>query len=102
MLPLKVIEEVRRLLDENRHSQRRIAEIVGVGRGTVNAIAAGKRGYHGREHDVETEADERVAVRCPGCGARVYLPCVLCRARAYNLQRDLSRWLAARNPRRVA
>jgi transcriptional regulator with XRE-family HTH domain len=101
MLTLKVVEEVKRLLDEKCHSQRRIAQILHVSRGTVQAIASGKRGIHGRETDEQTELGEPTSVRCPGCGARVYLPCVLCKARAYR-NRKLSKSSPFRRPRRVA
>jgi hypothetical protein len=102
MLPLKVVREVRRLLDEGRHSQRQIAETVGVSRGTVQAIAAGKRGIYGAEPTGDAEPSNVPPVRCPGCGARVYLPCVLCKARAYRAHRELAKSLQAANPKRVA
>jgi transcriptional regulator with XRE-family HTH domain len=102
MLSLKVVEEVKRLLDEKCHSQRRIAEIMSVSRGTVQAIASGKRGIHGRETDAESEPEDAPPVRCLGCGARVYLPCVLCKARAFSEQRELSRSRHLTRPRRVA
>ena len=40
MLPLSVVEEIRRLLDEGRYSQRKIAARLQVSRGSVNAIAS--------------------------------------------------------------
>lgn len=102
MLPLKVVEEVKRLLDAGCHSQRRIANMAGVSRGTVQAIATGKRGVHGREPDVAAGLAEPIPVRCPGCGARVYLPCVLCQARAFSKQRELSTLFSVPSPKRVA
>lgn len=101
MLPLKVVEEVKRLLDEKCYSQRQIAKLVQVSRGTVHAIASGKRGLHGREVDAEAEFAESTPVRCPGCGARVYPPCVLCKAREAR-DRRLSKSPASQHPKRVA
>jgi hypothetical protein len=103
MLPLKVVQEIKRLLDEGRCSQRQIAQTLGVGRGTVSAIASGKRGLHGHESMSERELDSAAPVRCPGCGARVYLPCILCQARSYRKQRKQSkRSRQPLHPRRVA
>ena len=85
MLPLKLVEEIKRQLDEGQHSQRSIARSLGVSRGTVHAIATGKRGLHGCDHS-DDHAARISAQRCPSCGARVYMPCILCRARAYRRQ----------------
>jgi hypothetical protein len=102
MLSLKIVEEVKRLLDEKRLSQRKIATQLGISRGTVHAIASGKRGIHGRESNSDEEPAPHTPVRCVGCGARVYLPCVLCKARAFNLQREFSWSPAPPDSRRVA
>jgi hypothetical protein len=86
MLPLPVVQEIRRCLDEGALSQRKIARQVGVSRGTVGAIASGRRGTHGREPRPDRPEQccyERPPQRCHGCGARVYLPCILCRTRAF-------------------
>ena len=86
MLPLAVVEEIRRLLDAGTLSQRKIAAKLGVGRGTVNDVASGKRGVYGREPG-ERACDlynpDVPPERCPGCGALVHMPCVLCRTRRY-------------------
>lgn len=87
MLTLEIVAEIKRLLDNGSHSQRKIAAMLRVSRGTVQAIASGKRGLHGREPTAELQALDAQPTRCPGCGARVYLPCVLCRAREYRLYR---------------
>lgn len=100
MLPLKIVEEVQRLLDEKCYSQRRIAQITGVSRGTIQAIACGKRGTHGREEHTVAVPAETIPVRCPGCGARVYLPCILCQARAFTRRREISK--SPPRPRYVA
>ena len=53
MLPLATVQEIRRLLDEGQLSQRKIAAQLGVSRGTVGAIASGRRGMFGREPDTD-------------------------------------------------
>lgn len=86
MLTLEKVLEVKRLLDEGQLSRRGIAAATGVSRGSVNAIANGDRGLHGRDpNEAPLDEPERstVARRCPECGGRVYLPCVLCDARRY-------------------
>ncbi len=81
MITATVVDEIRRLLREGRLSQRKIASRIGVSRGTVNAIALGKRLCHA---DDRPAADDGFTpptgppVRCPGCGARVRMPCLLC------------------------
>jgi len=52
MLPLVVVQEVRRLLDERELSQRKIASKLKISRGTIGAIASGRRGMYGREPDL--------------------------------------------------
>lgn len=98
MLALEKVLEVKRLLDEGNLSRRAIAAQTGASRGTVNAIANGERGLHGRrQEDLEDDGLPRlstVAERCPGCGGLVFMPCVLCEARLY------TEMLTA--PRRVA
>jgi transcriptional regulator with XRE-family HTH domain len=85
MLATKTVAEIRRLLAERTHSQREIARLTGVSRGSVGAVALGRR----RDGDERLAARDEVIeplgppVRCPGCGGLVYLPCVLCRARSY-------------------
>ena len=86
MLSLAVVQEIRRLLDLGELSQRQIAVKLGVSRGTVGAIASGRRGMHGREPQTDRPelcCYERPPARCCGCGAMVYLPCILCRTRAF-------------------
>ena len=43
MIPPSVVQEIRRLLAEGERSQRKIAKVVGVSRGSVSRIARGKR-----------------------------------------------------------
>ena len=86
MLPLATVEEIGRLLAEGKLSQRKIAKKLGISRGTVGAIASGRRGLFGKEPDEDSPelcCFEAPPERCRGCGALVYMPCVLCRTRAY-------------------
>ena len=69
MLPLAVVQEVRRRLEEGVLSQRQIAQQLGMSRGTVGAIASGRRGESGRQ----PERDQLALYgylwpprRCPG------------------------------------
>ena len=85
MITPPVVQEVRRLLAKGNLSQRKIAGLTGISRGTVGAIAAGRRPDHvslGRAaKDVFPEPAGPLQ-RCPGCGGMVYMPCRLCQARA--------------------
>ncbi len=87
MLPLSKVKEVRRLLDEGKLSQRKIAKMLGVSRGIVGAIASGRRGIYGKEPQendfLGLPSEEFDPERCPGCGGWIYMPCAVCRVRAY-------------------
>jgi len=65
MLSPAEVEEVRRLLAEGRLSQRQIARLTGISRGTVGAIAQGKR----RDPEPRDPPDES-----PPLGAAAALP----------------------------
>jgi hypothetical protein len=80
MIAMELVEEITRLLAEGRLSQRSIARLTGVSRGTIGAIASGKRPAP-REKPEEEEMPTGPPQRCPGCGGYVYLPCRLCRVR---------------------
>jgi hypothetical protein len=82
MLSQQVIDEARRLISEGELSQRQIAELLHISRGTVNALALGQRGGHGRETSTAQPMPIRIA-RCRRCGGLVYLPCILCRTRRF-------------------
>jgi hypothetical protein len=87
MLSPAKVEEVRRLLARENISQRQIAKILNVSRGSVNAIASGKRPeYPAKEFDEDDIRCWLPPVRCDGCGGMVYAPCRLCRTRG--VQRD--------------
>lgn len=93
VVPLSKVLEAKRLLDEGRLSRRAIATRVGLGRGTVNAIANGERGLHGAGGDAGDDRDDEphgptLAIsiepeRCPSCGCLVYTPCAVCAARRH-------------------
>jgi hypothetical protein len=85
MLSPSVVEEVRRLLAAGQWSMRKIARELAVSRGTVSAIAHGKR-----QEPLPRASDDDLLFasigplqRCPGCGGLVYLPCLLCRVRQW-------------------
>jgi hypothetical protein len=94
MLPLSVVQEIDRLLGEGNLSHRKIAERLGVSRATVSAMATGKRGVHGKV-PLPGGPNERCPharpERCPRCGFRVYMPCLVCRTRAYRRDQHLHR-----------
>lgn len=85
MISSHVVAEVRRLLEEGRLSQRKIAQWTGVSRGTVHAIARGRRpdceARRCRRTDAVTPPSGPPR-RCPGCGGMVQMPCLLCQLRA--------------------
>ena len=103
MIELEKIQRVHRLLATSEHSQRAIALLAGVSRATVRQVARGlfdERIASITDEDLEPELDEpqRPYVRCPTCGGRVWMPCVLCQMAARR-ERDrrrarLKQWLA--------
>lgn len=99
MLSLNCVLEIRRLLDEGRLSQRKIAVRLGVSRSTVGLIATGQRPLVGREASSDPSPwdyySDQLPSRCPECGGMVFKPCVLCRARGCRRrQRCGTRWSA--------
>jgi hypothetical protein len=98
MLSIAIVEQIDRLLKDGQVSQRKIAKQLGVSRGTVAAIASGRRGLYGKEPDSLASASltpHSPPVRCPECGCLIYMPCLVCRARNYRQQRKLLRILLA-------
>ena len=90
MIAPKIVTEIRRLLAEESLSQRRIAQLVGVSRGTVGAIASGRRpDYEALHEPWEDELDEPAGPpeRCPSCGGMVYMPCRLCRTQKMSVKK---------------
>jgi DNA-binding XRE family transcriptional regulator len=87
MLDPKLVDEIRVLLNAGHLSQRKIADKVGVSRGTVLTIAKGRwRGplRRPKKNDAVETQPKGAPERCPGCGGLVYLPCQVCRARKIN------------------
>jgi len=85
MIDQETVKEIERLLAEDRLSQRRIAQELGVSRGTVARISRGDRPDYEelrrRREEREVPAPDGPAQRCAGCGALVQMPCVACRVR---------------------
>jgi hypothetical protein len=103
MHPLATVIEIDRLLKEGELSQRKIAVRLGVSRGTVTAIASGRRGLHGQDSRHEDESMRKSPPeRCPRCGYFVSLPCLVCRTRDYRDERKVLRIVpASLRPRRA-
>ena len=84
MIAPTLVAEIRRLLVEEGLSQRHVAQLTGVSRGTVHAIATGKRPAYerrGRHFDADFSPPDGPLRRCPDCGGMVHMPCLLCRVR---------------------
>ncbi len=81
MIAPEVIKEINQLLQEGVLSQRKIARKLGVSRGTVHAVAKGKRRLSCRKKEEESPPFRPPTgpyTRCPLCGARVKMPCLAC------------------------
>ena len=83
MIASAVVQQIRRLAAGASLSQRKIARRLGVSRGTVIAIALGRRPDYaadkgGSEDFSSSPGPPR---RCPGCGGMVTMPCLLCNIR---------------------
>jgi len=99
MLPQHKVDEVRRLLAEGRFSQRQIARLTGVSRGSISAIASGRRpDYPGKRAGEDWIEAWGPLERCPGCGARVYMPCRICAARSFRASHPRQRLVDLRRP----
>jgi Helix-turn-helix domain len=97
MLTIALVNEIDRLLHEGELSQRQIAARLGVSRGTIGAIANGQRGLFGRDptpiHSPLVHSTP--PRRCPKCGYRVYLPCLVCRIRDHKQRQAVLQLIAA-------
>lgn len=72
------------LISEGRLSQRRIARETGLSRGTIHALAVGKRKIQERKPQFLIEHNRKSPfVRCPDCGSMVRIPCVFCTIRKH-------------------
>jgi transcriptional regulator with XRE-family HTH domain len=83
MLDARLIQEIDRLLRAGGLSQRQIAAQLRVSRGTVGAIASGRRDLRGKEQPREVSQRAAAAARCPECGYRVFFPCLICSTRSH-------------------
>ncbi|NQU24563.1 MAG: helix-turn-helix transcriptional regulator [Candidatus Nealsonbacteria bacterium] len=84
MITVTVVSEIREMLAEGRLSQRQIARGLGVSRGTVNAIARGRRPDYAARRSRPSDdftAPSGPPRRCPECGGLVQMPCLACRVR---------------------
>ena len=100
MISNEMVEEVRRLLAEDKLSQRKIARLLRISRGTVGAISMGRRPDY---EALRADSDDLLtppgpASRCPTCGGKVYLPCRLCRERHRAKSSPVPPWQDAQDP----
>lgn len=104
MLPIGKVKEVERLLAKGGLSQRKIAKEIGVSRATVSAIARGQRPNYAARLLARAAQFERLGPieRCPTCGARVYVPCRLCRVRCIKAREQRQLRLLRRQARERA
>ncbi|HEY4760059.1 MAG TPA: hypothetical protein VIH42_05705 [Thermoguttaceae bacterium] len=80
MIAEHVVDEVKLLLADGGISQRKIAKITRVSRGTVGAIAAGRRRIRKRfKNEDDLLLPSGPFVRCLECGGMVHMPCHKCR-----------------------
>ena len=82
MIDPAIEARINALLATGRYTQRAIARMTGIGRGTVASIASGDRpDYSARQQakiDREKPPFSGPARRCPTCGRLVQLPCLAC------------------------
>lgn len=99
MISIGMVAEIRRLLAEGQLSQRKIAKLTGISRATVGAIASGRRpDYEPRPAQELFDRPQGPPRRCQGCGGMVYLPCKLCRVRAWKSDDERKRRPVDRRP----
>ena len=72
-----VIQKIQILLKQGEMSQRQIAKHIGVSRGTVQAVAKGKRTLK-TVNAASWVAPTGQPRRCPQCGSHVRMPCLAC------------------------
>jgi hypothetical protein len=84
MIAEQIVTRVEQLLAEGNLSHRKIAREIGVSRGTIGAIASGRRNIQPRPKwflEDEPFVPDTPPKRCPQCGGMVYMPCRACRTR---------------------
>lgn len=79
MIKDSVIKSIEQLLRHEGLSQRQIAKLLGVSRGTVQAVAHGRRiimtKFPPQHSFIPPKGPPN---RCPNCGAYVLMPCLAC------------------------
>ena len=84
MIPPALIDKIRRLVATRCYSLRQIARTTGVSRGTVAAIARGKRPDRQPAAVDEFEEEPLGPIeRCALCGALGHAPCRACAVRSW-------------------
>lgn len=79
MISDDTVRVIQVFLREGHLTQNAIAKLTGVSKGTVQAIAQGRRKYLQRGQEVLTnEAATGLIVRCPDCGGMTQMPCMVC------------------------
>lgn len=80
MIAEEKIREAETLLVKGVLSQRKIAKLTGLSRGTISMIASGKRKVYVKtvDPDMPAELEKSPPVRCPTCGGMVRMPCLFC------------------------
>ena len=87
MIEQSIIETIEKLLAQDGLSQRQIAKIMKVSRGTVYAVAKGKRTLKKNKSNTSPFVfPEGKPSRCPYCGAIVQMPCLSCQIFGYYSQ----------------
>jgi hypothetical protein len=84
MIERQLLEQVEQMLTEGKLSYRKIARFTGVSRGTIGAIASGRRRIQPKRTcfwEEEPLVPDVPPERCPDCGGMVYMPCRACRTR---------------------
>jgi len=85
MIASDIVSEIHDLLAMGQVSQREIARRLGISRGTVNAIALGRRADYSTRRRQDPSGfvpPAGVPARCPTCGGKVQMPCLACQVRA--------------------
>ncbi len=88
MIAPETVLEIRRHLAEGKLSQRRIARLMKVSRGTVGAVASGKRPDYKKRRPNADSMPTGPPRRCPDCGGMVLMPCHGCQTRRTMAARD--------------
>jgi transcriptional regulator with XRE-family HTH domain len=91
MINPTLVDEVKRLLADGV-TQRGISRRLSISRGSVGAIASGKRPNYealraAREDKLAPLPNNAPSERCPGCGGKQQMPCRVCRTRGDKQQR---------------